>query len=715
MIFRRHLVTLFLLLGAVVSLANAQIEPVGDGGPGPVKAQHLTAELVSLAPSIAPGGTLQVGLVLTLEEKWHVYWINAGDSGEPPKITWTLPPGITAGPMQFPIPSRLPLGPLMDFGYEDEVAFPVQITAAKDMKPGPIRLDAKVSWLVCREVCIPGKAHLGLNLTVDPAATTPIQPVGAIGEALGQLPKPLGPGMRATVTGGKQEFVLDLVTGKPQTEAEFYPFDQEQIANAAEQTIEPQPDGARLRIPRAPELTKLPQELHGIVKLSGTEAYAITAPVTPGEVGPTAGGKKAAGGATELTTIAAIGLAFVGGIILNLMPCVFPVLFLKGLSLVQSSSGERALIRRHGLVYTLGILVSFWAIVAVLLALRAEGNQAGWGFQLQSPTFLAILASGIFFFALSLAGLFDIGLSLTSVGGELAQKQGYTGSFFTGVLATVVATPCTAPFMGAAIGFALAQSGWITFAVFTALALGLAAPYLLLSFQPAWTRILPRPGAWMETFKQVTAIIFFATVIWLTYVYGSLFGSTNGGQGVYRVALLMACFLLLAVAGWILGKWPARWASSIAAMVIGAIALAVPLYQPKDTTLTWQPYSQQMLDQARSTGHPVFIDFTAAWCLSCQVNERVVLKSSEVQKQFRDNKVTLLRADWTQYDPEITRQLASVGRSGVPTYVIYPADPKAQADVLPELLTKDIVLNALTKDTKVEPADRRAADSRTHR
>ena len=383
------------------------------------------------------------------------------------------------------------------------------------------------------------------------------------------------------------------------------------------------------------------------------------------------------------------------------MPCVFPVLFLKGLALVQSSGQERKHLRLHGLVYTLGILVSFWAIVAVLLILRAGGSQAGWGFQLQSPTFLTLLAAGIFFFALSLAGLFDIGLSLTSVGGELAQKQGYTGSFFTGVLATVVATPCTAPLMGAAIGFALAQPAAITFAIFTALALGLAAPYLLLSFQPAWTRVLPRPGAWMEIFKQITAVIFFATVIWLTYVYGSLFaGGASGGQGIYRVALLLGCFLMLAVAGWVLGKWPARWPSTIAAILIAAIGLAIPLYQPKDTNLVWTPYSQQALDQARAAGHPVFIDFTAAWCLSCQVNERLVLKSAEVQHQFSKNNVTLLKADWTQYDPEITKQLASVRRSGVPTYVIYPPAANSFADVLPELLTKDIVLTALEKDVK---------------
>jgi thiol:disulfide interchange protein len=678
--------------------ANAQLPVVGDGGPGPVKAQHLTAELVSLAPAIAPGGTLQVGLVLTLEEHWHVYWINAGDSGEPPKITWTLPDGITAGPMKFPIPSRLPLGPLMDFGYEDEVAFPVQLTAESSLKPGPIHLDAKVDWLVCREVCIPGKAHLGLNLTVSSDAA-PAQPVGALGEALTLIPKPLPTDAKLTVIGGQSDFVLTLTTGKRETNAEFYPFDQEQIANAAPQQIESLPDGVRLRVRRSEDLKTLPGTLHGVFKLSDEIAYDVTAPVTPGEVA--AAPHAIAPGATtsSVTTLTAIGLAFLGGIILNLMPCVFPVLFLKGLALLQSSGQERKHLRSHGLVYTLGILVSFWIIVGVLLALRAGGSQAGWGFQLQSPIFLTLLAAGIFFFALSLAGLFDIGLSLTSVGGELAQKQGYTGSFFTGVLATIVATPCTAPLMGAAIGFALAQPAPITFSIFTALALGLAAPYLLLSFQPAWTRLLPRPGAWMEVFKQLTAVIFFATVIWLVYVYGSLFaGGASGGQGIYRVALLLGCFLMLAVAGWVLGKWPARWTSTIAAILIAALGLAIPLHQPKDTSLVWTPYSQQALDQARAAGHPVFIDFTAAWCLSCQVNERLVLRSADVQQQFSKNNVTLLKADWTQYDPEITRQLASINRSGVPTYVIYPAPINSAPDVLPELLTKDIVLTALKKD-----------------
>ncbi|WP_353068631.1 thioredoxin family protein [Tunturibacter empetritectus] len=692
------------LLFACASLlfkpAHAQLQVVGDGGPGPVKAQHLTAELVSLSPSIAPGGTLQVGLVLTLEEHWHVYWINAGDSGEPPKITWTLPEGITAGPMLFPIPSRLPLGPLMDFGYEDEVAFPVQLTSASSLKPGPIHLDAKINWLVCREVCIPGKAHLGLNLNVvagDGTSSAPAEPVGAVGEALGLIPKPLPADAKLTITGGKTDFVLNLVTGGRETNAEFYPSDQDQIANAAPQQIEPTSDGVRLRVRRSEDLKTLPAQLHGVLKLSDTDAYEITAPVTPGEVAAAPGSKLPGAPATSsVTTLSAIGLAFVGGIILNLMPCVFPVLFLKGLALVQSSGEERSRLRSHGIVYTLGILVSFWIIVAALLILRATGTQAGWGFQLQSPTFIAVLAAGLFFFALSLAGQFDLGLSLTSVGGGLAQKQGYTGSFFTGVLATIVATPCTAPLMGAAIGFALAQPAGVTFAVFTALGLGLATPYLLLSFQPAWTRILPRPGAWMEILKQLTAVPLFGTAIWLAWVYGNL--HSGNSQGVDHVARLLWCFLALAIAGWALGKWPASWKSAIAALLIAALGLAIPLYQPKDTTLVWAPYSQQALDQARAAGHPVFIDFTAAWCLSCQVNERVVLKSAEVQHEFNKNKVTLLKADWTQYDPEITKQLASVNRSGVPTYVIYPAMKNSSADVLPELLTKDIVLTALEKD-----------------
>jgi len=693
-IARIVLALLFALTGAS---AHAQLQLLGDGGPGPIKALHLTAEMVSLTPNVAPGGSVYVGLAITLDKHWHVYWQNAGDSGNPPTIDWTLPKGVTAGPIQFPPPTRLPLGPLMDFGYEGEVTFPVAISVAPNVKPGPMHLDGLVHWLVCSEVCIPGKAKMGIDLNVAPGAA-PGQITGPIGTALNSIPKALPANMKFSVMGGKNDFVVTLTTGKQQQTAEFYPFDADEIQNAAPQTPEVLKDGVRLRIKRAAELTTLPTTFHGVFEVPDGDAYDVTAPVVPGEVAVATPIPSAAGG--SITFLSALGLAFFGGVILNLMPCVFPVLFLKGLQLMRASGQERKHLRSHGIVYTLGILVSFWAIVAALLLVRAGGAQAGWGFQLQSPTFLTLLAAGIFFFALSLAGLFDIGLSLTSVGGEYAQKEGFAGSFFTGVLATVVATPCTAPLMGAAIGFALAQPAWVTFGVFTALGLGLATPYMLLAAQPAWTRILPKPGAWMEIFKQITAVIFFATVIWLTYVYGSLFaGGQEGGQGIYRIALLLGCFLVLTIAGWVLGKWPAKWSSTIAAIVIAAVGLSLPLYQPKDTHLVWAPYSQVALDQARKDGHPVFIDFTAAWCLSCQVNERAVLRSAEVQHQFSSKKITLLKADWTQYDPEITKQLASLNRSGVPTYVVYPASDASPADVLPELLTKSIVLDALKKDT----------------
>jgi thiol:disulfide interchange protein DsbD len=704
MTIRRLFASFVLVFSCAAS--HAQLETVGDGGPGPVKGQHLTLEMVSLAPSVAPGGSVDIGLVVSLEEKWHVYWLNAGDAGDPPMIHWTLPEGVTAGPMQFPVPSRLPFGPLMAFGYEDNTAFPVKISVARSVHPGPIHLDAKVTWIVCREVCITGKAHMGIDLNVTPSAQ-PGPLVGAVAAALKAIPEPLPADLHYTVTGGKTEFVLTL-TGDPKVEpddVEYYPIDQYQIVNAADQTYEKIPGGFRLRIQRSPDLTTIPATFHGVLKLSDSEAYEVSATVVPGEV---AAASKTPPNTSSLTILPAIGLAFLGGIILNLMPCVFPVLFLKGLALVQSSGEERRHMRSHGLAYTLGILVSFWIVVAALLAVRATGQHIGWGFQLQSPIFIAILAAFLFFFALSLAGQFDLGLSLTSAGGSLARKEGFAGAFFTGVLATVVATPCTAPLMGAAIGFALAQPPAVTFAIFTALALGLALPYLLLTLEPSWTRVLPRPGAWMETLKHLTAVPLFATVVWLTWVYGRLHTGSAGTESDH-LAYLLLCFLVLAIAGWVLHRWPAKLPASVAAAVLVVAALAIPLTQtwhfvpgtsqqtPSEATgepsLSWQPYSKSSLEAARAAGHPVFIDFTAAWCLSCQVNEKLVLHAPEVEHALAQRNFTLLRADWTQYSPDITAELASIDRSGVPTYVIYPAtgDP----NVLPELLTKPIVLAAI--------------------
>jgi thiol:disulfide interchange protein len=370
------------------------------------------------------------------------------------------------------------------------------------------------------------------------------------------------------------------------------------------------------------------------------------------------------------------------------------------LSLVQSGGEEKHKLRTHGFVYAAGILVSFWALVALLLGLRSAGAHLGWGFQFQSPVFLSLMAALLFFLGLSLAGQFEIGLTLTSAGGSLAAKQGYTGSFFTGVLAVIVATPCTAPFMGVALGYALAQSSFVTFAVFTALALGLAAPYVALTLQPAWTRILPRPGAWMEVLKQAVSIPIFGTVIWLAWVLAQAYGAM-------LLAALLVSFLLLAIAGWFLGRWPAQgWSTIVASLiVIGVVVIAsvapgqlVMTTAPSAPTTGWQPWSAEAVARYQSQGRPVFVDFTASWCLSCQVNERVALGKPEVQKAFADNNVVLLRADWTRYDDSITQTLTSLGRSGVPTYVLYVPGEKSPR-LLPEVLTPGIVTNAVSQMT----------------
>jgi thiol:disulfide interchange protein DsbD len=398
----------------------------------------------------------------------------------------------------------------------------------------------------------------------------------------------------------------------------------------------------------------------------------------------------------------------VGGLLLNLMPCVFPVLFLKGLALVRSGNEERRTLRLHGLVYTAGIVASFWALVGALLVLKAAGSKIGWGFQFQSPVVVMLMAGLLFFLGLSLAGQFEIGLTLTSAGGSLAEKQGYAGSFFTGVLAVVVATPCTAPLMGAAIGYALAQSAVVSFAVFTALALGLAAPYVALTLQPAWARLLPKPGVWMDVLKQAVAVPIFATVIWLAWVLAQAYGAG-------LLAVLLASFLLLAIAGWFLGRWQAkRWASVVASLVVlGSIALSVisarsvviPGFDT-DHVLTmkidaapgsfWDGWSAEKVAKYQAAGQPVFVDFTASWCLSCQVNERVALTKPEVMEAFKVHNVVLLKADWTRQDEGITKALEGLGRSGVPTYALY-VPGQSGAELLPEVLTPGIVTDALDR------------------
>jgi thiol:disulfide interchange protein len=708
-------------------------------------APHVHVQLVVPSSGLNRGASTDAGLYFKIDPGWHVYWKNAGDAGEPPHMKWTLPDGITAGPLQFPAPKRLPLGPLMDFGYEDEVLFPFALNVTQSAQAGPARLHAKVDWLVCQASCIPGKAELELSRDVNESSGKPA-PVSADAEIFnrlgGRLPKPLPAGMKADFEPTKEGFRLSVETGRKETEAAFFPADQEIVDNPAPQKLASSAKGLILDLKKDANLSVNPTQLKGVLELSGGRAFEIAAGpgrvtaaavqsppkthVAPGTTPPATSADsvpaavpasvsstssvsvqsasipaKASPAALSGSALKAIGLALLGGLLLNLMPCVFPVLFLKGLSLVNSSNEERHKLRLHGVVYTAGILASFWALVAVLLGLRAAGGKLGWGFQFQSPVFVALMAGLLFFLGLSLAGQFEIGLTLTSTGGALASKQGYTGSFFTGVLAVVVATPCTAPFMGAALGYALAQNAAVTFAVFTALALGLAAPYFALTLQPAWTRLLPKPGVWMEVLRQAVSVPIFGTAIWLAWVLVR-------GYGADMLLALLPSFLLLAIAGWFLGRWPAkRWSALVAGVILaGVIAVSVVasnrLARASDNGSTaesqggWEPWSAEAVSRYQVQGRPVLIDFTASWCLSCQVNERVALNQPSVQKAFQDGNVALLKADWTRGDDAITQALTELGRSGVPAYALY-APGQSEPELLPEVLTPGIVIDALGK------------------
>ncbi|MDE3200600.1 MAG: thioredoxin family protein [Acidobacteriota bacterium] len=706
------------LIALTASLMLAPLVATAQQAGASAAAPHLQVELLVPAQSIQRGGQpAQAGLYFKLDPTWHIYWINAGDAGDPPHVAWTMPKGVTASALQFPAPRRLPLGPLMDFGYEDEVVFPFTISAASSASLGPATLHAKVDWIVCQNSCIPGKADLEITRTISASASTAAtNPL--IEKFIGLLPRPLPSADKALFQQTPSGFRLSVDTGQPEKSAIFYPADQDFIDNPAPQNIAATSSGFVLDLKKSPYYTDAPKVLNGVIELSGGRTYQLSA--KPGTVaavatapqpsteavhsgaGSSASSQSApspAGMESSGSLLRSTLFAFLGGLLLNLMPCVFPVLFIKGLSLVNSGQEERSTLRKHGFVYTLGILASFWALVAALLVLRSAGHTLGWGFQFQSPQFVMLMACLLFFLGLSLAGQFEIGLTLTSAGGSLAQKQGLSGSFFTGILAVIVATPCTAPFMGAALGYALTQSAIVTFAVFTALALGLATPYVALTLQPAWTRFLPRPGAWMDVLKQAISVPIFATVIWLAWV-------VTQGYGAAVLVALLAAFLLLAIAGWFLGRWPAkRWATTVATLVILGV-LAICAFAPgrlfsypapssaSSSGSAWQPWSAQSVADARAQGKPVFIDFTASWCLSCQVNERLALTRPEVKAAFAAHHVVLFKADWTRHDDAITDELTALGRSGVPTYALYVPGEKSPR-LLPEALTPGIVLDAL--------------------
>ena len=663
-----------------------------------VKTEHITAQLITEHEAVVPGRSTAVALRLQHIPDWHTYWRNPGDSGLPTTIQWTLPRGVHAGEIQWPVPQRIPVGPLMNYGYENEIWLISDIKVPADYTASSVVIEAQVDWLVCADICIPESGHFKLTLPV--ATKMPLNKGVEQDFVYTRANYPIKQSNEnfkaATTENGAALYLPVLRDVDPLHDVYFFSHNEGQIEAAEAQTLRRTEAGYELQLPRAKLPTFPLARLQGVLVVSGAKdhkAIEIDLPVTGAvvETPPVAPANKPA-----LTLVVAVVFAFFGGMILNLMPCVFPVLSIKILGFAHEADPGRA--RRHGAFYAIGVVLSFWVLAALLMGLRAAGEQVGWGFQLQAPGVVVALAVLFFLLALNLSGLFEIGHILPSSIATAHAKQPDRDAFLSGVLAVAVASPCTAPFMGAALGYAITQPIVVSFAVFTALGLGMALPYVSLAWFPRARRLLPAPGAWMQRLRELLAFPLYATIIWLAWVLGMQ-------RGVDAISYLLLVLLLIALAIWLLratGEARRRyWTYVVAvlALVFALLAVSRIVVLPptgEDTsrqTSRWQPYSTKAVAAFNAQGKTVFVDFTAAWCVTCQANKLLVLDTDEIQDAFAARGIELMRADWTKRDPNITRALEALGRSGVPVYLLQR--PGKAPNLLPELLTKKIVLQAL--------------------
>lgn len=666
-----------------------------------VDAPHVRAELLLEDRALAADGTQWAGVLLSPEKGWHVYWQNPGDSGLATRIEWTLPDAVSAGEIRWPYPHAEALGPLTNYGYSDPTLHLVPLTT-RGLAGDTSNLSANVNWLVCSDVCIPGSATLSLDAPVSADVERDADNAEVFSDARAQLPQDWpGEAPLHAVSGDS----FSLAIPGPWTAAdrvEYFPIPNDLVDHAQPQRIVIDDGVLRLSQRLSAFHGGVGDTVDGVVVVrtddAPTQAFSLRS--TAGEVAPVAASATPASeAAPDVKTSSAPGLAwvlllaFAGGLILNLMPCVFPVLSLKAMAVIRSRDQSARHRQVHALAYTAGVILSCVGIAALLLGLRAGGAAIGWGFQLQSPVVVGALAYVMFTLGLSLSGLFALGGRWTGMGQNLTQANGATGSFFTGVLAVVVASPCTAPFMGSALGFALVQDPLTAAAVFAALGLGLASPFLLIGFVPAAARLLPKPGAWMESFKQFMAFPLYLTAVWLVWVAGQ-----QAGPGV--MALLLGGIVLIAMAVWALSRPGKAWrvvtgvAAVLALVVLVQPALRTPPPQADTAAQGESVYSDARFDALRAEGKTVFVNFTADWCITCKVNERTTLSRERVQQAFRDHDVTYLKGDWTRSDPAITRVLERYQRSGVPLYLVSVKGSTPQ--VLPQTLTPDIVISAVS-------------------
>jgi thiol:disulfide interchange protein len=710
------------LFAAMIGLVLALVAPCGafaQTGALPDDKPKVNATLVPERTAVAPGGTLTLILHEAIRKGWHTYWRNPGDAGIPTTAKWQLPDGWKAGDIQWPYPARLPLEQLMTFGYQNEVSLPVDISVPADAKPGDAAIvGADVMYLVCTDasgVCVPEQSHVSVPIGIAAQTPPPDAKTSAL-FAAARARLPHASPWRAIYDADDKRFALliespELAAAHPRDVA-FYPYTDGYVQAGAPQRLGTSSQGFVVesttdRKLATPEKRASAGTVGGLLVLTGADGRtdALDVQATPGPVPASSVTLiESASGATGFA--GALLFAILGGLILNLMPCVFPVLSMKALALAAKREAPHHA-RMAAIAYGAGVLLSFLALGGALIVLRGASASLGWGFQLQQPVFVAALALLMFAVGLNLSGLYDIGGgALSGTGSQLAGRKGAVGSFFTGVLAVVVATPCTAPFMGAAMGYALTQNAAIALAVFAGLALGFAAPFMLLGLWPRALRVLPRPGPWMTTLRQVLAFPMYGAAIWLVWVL-SLEAGPDG------VLAALAGGLALAFGLWVYGRSQTAQGSrrrfgfaAAAVAVLGAIVL-VPLAgagagaRPEtaanaapEGALAYEPYSANRLESLRQEGRPVFVNATAAWCITCLVNEKVALSGSRLAEAFAARKVAALKADWTNQDSAITSLLASQGRSGVPLYLYYAPGAEKPA-VLPQLLTESTVMAAL--------------------
>ena len=687
-------------------------------------AAHTQARLILSADTARPGDTVLAGVDLKMEPGWHTYWKNPGAAGYATKIEWQLPPGVTAGDIQWPLPEKLPPVEVTTYGYDDEVVLLVPLKLAADLKPGPLDLKAKVSWLECKAACIPGNGNVEATLNISDQ-TKASADAALIESWKSKVPQTNGfyqfqAWWENVTNDDTRSFIMSNWRGGADknikfASVDFFPNTSDNFeVQAATEIISAYSADICLRKAVKKFSGDWPKEISGVLVLqmsNSREGFEVKMPVSdqapagetmsaqsPPESGtgfqPVQAGKMPAPLSQPLWKM--LLYAFIGGLILNIMPCVLPVIALKILGFVGESRSDPRHVRKLGLVYALGVLVSFLALAAIVIGVKAAGHRAGWGMQFGSPVFVVCLTTLVTLVALNLFGVFEVtlgGRALDAAGG-LASKHGAAGAFFNGLLTTVLATSCTAPVLATALGFAFRETAPVILMMFLAVGVGLAAPYVVLSWNPAWLKFLPKPGAWMEKFKIAMGFPMLATAVWLFLLAAGNFDKSR--------TLWFGLFLVaLGLAAWIWGEFVQRGTKCRGLARIVSILLAVGIgtyaFCQTPDQIEWHSWSTAAVAKAQAAGRPVFVDFTADWCVNCQVNKKTSIEIPSVRAKLKSMNAVALLGDYTRFPDNITTELNRFSRAGVPLVLVYPRDPAAPPIVLPEILTPGIVLDALDR------------------